>query len=54
MIIDFTLKSDMGPPLTHRLAPEQVVKELEEGGLRAQIVQSETLPKQYVIRGAKP
>jgi ubiquinone/menaquinone biosynthesis C-methylase UbiE len=54
MIVDFTLESDMGPPLTHRLAPEQVVKELEEGGLRAQIVPSETLPKQYVIRGAKP
>jgi ubiquinone/menaquinone biosynthesis C-methylase UbiE len=53
MIVDFTLESDMGPPANHRLAPEQVVKELEAGGLRSQIV-GETLPKQYVVRGAKP
>jgi len=53
LIVDFTRESDMGPPAEHRLAPEQVVRELESGGLRAQIVQSETLPKQYVVRGEK-
>jgi ubiquinone/menaquinone biosynthesis C-methylase UbiE len=54
LVVDFTLESDIGPPAKHRLAPEQVVKELEAGGLRAQIVQAETLPKQYVVRGEKP
>jgi ubiquinone/menaquinone biosynthesis C-methylase UbiE len=54
LIVDFTLESDMGPPVSHRLPPEQVVSELEAGGLRAQIVQGEALPKQYVVRGAKP
>jgi len=54
MIVDFTAESDMGPPLAHRLAPEQVVEELRKGGLRAEVVPSETLPKQYVVRGSKP
>jgi ubiquinone/menaquinone biosynthesis C-methylase UbiE len=53
MVVDFTLDSDTGPPLAHRLAPEQVIKELEGGGLRASVVAAETLPKQYVIRAVK-
>jgi len=53
LIVDFTRESDLGPPAKHRLAPNQVAKELETGGLRAEIV-SETLPKQYAVRGAKP
>jgi SAM-dependent methyltransferase len=52
MIVDFTLESDQGPPKEHRLSAEQVVKELEGGGLRAEVVASETLPKQYVVKGA--
>jgi SAM-dependent methyltransferase len=51
-VVDFTLDSDMGPPKEHRLPPEDVVKELEAGGLRGEIV-NETLPKQYVVRGTK-
>ena len=51
-VIDFTLESDMGPPKEHRVAPEDVVKELEAGGLRAAIV-PEQLPKQYVVRGER-
>ena len=53
MVVDYTLDSDMGPPADHRLAPEQVVKELEGGGLRASVVEAETLPKQYVVRAVK-
>lgn len=52
LIVDFTLESDQGPPREHRLTPEQVVKELEGGGLRAEIVRGETLPKQYLVRGS--
>jgi ubiquinone/menaquinone biosynthesis C-methylase UbiE len=50
VIVDFTLESDVGPPASHRLAPERVVQELETAGLAARIVE-ETLPKQYVVRG---
>jgi SAM-dependent methyltransferase len=52
LIVDFTLESDQGPPKEHRLSPEQVMKELEGGGLRAEIVRGETLPKQYLVRGS--
>ncbi len=49
-IVDFTLESDRGPPAQHRLSAEQVVAELEAGGLRATVVRDEQLPKQYLVR----
>ncbi|MFO7181738.1 MAG: methyltransferase domain-containing protein [Pseudomonadota bacterium] len=49
-VVDFTRESDIGPPVQHRLSPEQVLRELEGGGLKAEIVK-ESLPKQYVVRG---
>jgi len=52
LIVDFTLESDQGPPKEHRLSAEQVVKELEGGGFRAEVVRGETLPKQYLVRGS--
>jgi SAM-dependent methyltransferase len=52
-IIDFTLDSDFGPPAQYRLPAEQVVRELEQGGLRAQIVEPEPLPNQYVVRAVR-
>ena len=52
LIVDFTLESDQGPPKEHRLTAEQVVKELEAGGFRAEVVRGETLPKQYLVRGS--
>ncbi len=51
-VVDYTLESKMGPPKQHRLAPEQVVAELEAGGLKAEILK-EDLPEQYVVRGAR-
>lgn len=51
LVVDFTLESDVGPPKEHRLTEATVKSELERGGLRARIVESETLPKQYVVRG---
>jgi ubiquinone/menaquinone biosynthesis C-methylase UbiE len=50
LIVDFTLDADMGPPKEHRLSAEQVIKELEGGGLSAEMVKGETLPKQYLVR----
>jgi predicted methyltransferase len=52
LIVDFTLESDQGPPKEHRLSAEQVKKELEAGGFRAEVVRGETLPKQYLVRGS--
>jgi predicted methyltransferase len=49
-VVDFTLESELGPPVAHRLAPEQVVRELEQGGLRAEIIAAEQLPRQYMVR----
>ena len=53
-IVDFTADSDIGPPARYRVSPEQAVSELQGGGLKAEIVQGETLPKQYIVRGARP
>jgi predicted methyltransferase len=51
-VVDFTLEAKYGPPREHRLAPEQVKKELEAGGFKAEIA-AETLPEQYVVIGRK-
>ena len=53
-IVDFTADSDIGPPARYRVSPEQAVSEIQDGGLKAEIVQGETLPKQYIVRGARP
>lgn len=52
-IVDYTLDADQGPPAKYRLAPEQVVSELEHGGLHAEVVTPEPLPKQYIIRAQR-
>jgi ubiquinone/menaquinone biosynthesis C-methylase UbiE len=52
-IVEVTKKSAHGPPRHHRLAPEQVIRELEAGGLKAKLVK-ESLPRQYVVVGKKP
>ena len=53
MIVDFTMEAEHGPPKMHRIAPEDVKKELETAGLKGEIAQ-ETLPEQYVVLGRKP
>jgi predicted methyltransferase len=53
LVVDFTLESDIGPPRNHRLTPEQVTSELDAGGLDAEIVTNEALPKQYLVRGTR-
>jgi SAM-dependent methyltransferase len=52
-IVDFTLEADQGPPAEYRIPAEQVVRELEQGGLHAQVVEPEPLPKQYIVRAAR-
>ena len=52
LIVDFTLETDKGPPVKHRIPPEKVMAELAAGGLDATIIE-EALPDQYVIKGRK-
>ncbi|MAE67429.1 MAG: methyltransferase type 11 [Phycisphaeraceae bacterium] len=50
VIVDFTLDAPEGPPQAMRLAPEQVMRELEAGGLRPELLK-ESLPRHYVVAG---
>lgn len=52
-VVDFDRDSPSGPPVQERLEPEQVIAELEGGGLEAALVE-ETLPRQYVVVGRRP
>ncbi|MDJ0788316.1 MAG: methyltransferase domain-containing protein [Myxococcota bacterium] len=52
-VVDFDLDAPRGPPRRHRLAPEQVVRELAEGGLEAEVL-AESLPLQYIVVGRRP
>ncbi|WP_428265864.1 class I SAM-dependent methyltransferase [Haliangium sp.] len=52
LVIDLTKESEHGPPPSARIPPEQVVEELRQAGLKAEIV-SESLPDQYAVRGTK-
>jgi predicted methyltransferase len=52
VVVDYTLDAERGPPKEHRITPEQVKKELEGGGLKAEIA-AETLPDHYVVIGRK-
>jgi ubiquinone/menaquinone biosynthesis C-methylase UbiE len=51
-VVDYTMDSPQGPPKSHRMPPEQVLRELAAGGLDAKIV-GEDLPYQYVVVGTK-
>jgi SAM-dependent methyltransferase len=53
VIVDFTMEAEDGPPPAMRLTPEQVIGDLEAGGLVADI-EEETLPDQYVVVGRLP
>lgn len=49
-VIDFTREAPMGPPRKHRLDPQRVVEELEQGGFEA-AVRDLGLPHQYAVVG---
>lgn len=51
-IVDFTLKTDKGPPLQHRLSKQRVATELAAAGLAA-VIADESLPDQYVVLGRR-
>jgi cyclopropane fatty-acyl-phospholipid synthase-like methyltransferase len=51
-IVDFTLTASRGPPAKLRIAPEQLIKELEEAGLAAK-VSLIGLPDQYIVEAER-
>jgi len=52
-IVDFTRESPTGPPLKHRLEPQQILDELALGGFEGELV-GEDLPRQFVVVGWRP
>lgn len=50
VVVDLTKESPHGPPPSERLLPEEVIAELEAGGLAAEAI-DETLPDQYIVVG---
>lgn len=52
VIVDFRRDATRGPPPEHRIAPEEIVKELSAAALDARVVDA-GLPEQYVVIGAK-
>jgi SAM-dependent methyltransferase len=49
-IVDFQRDSPDGPPKKHRLEPSEIVDELEQGGLEAEVHPLE-LDRQYIVVG---
>lgn len=52
VVVDFRHDAHRGPPPEHRIPPEEVVRELQAGGLAAHVVDA-GLPEQYVVVGAR-
>lgn len=52
-VVDFKKDARRGPPPAHRLAPEQVMSELREGGLTPERIEV-ALPEQYIVAGRRP
>lgn len=52
LVVDFTMQTSKGPPRAHRIEQSVVISELEQGGLRAAVVDV-GLPDQFVIKGER-
>jgi cyclopropane fatty-acyl-phospholipid synthase-like methyltransferase len=52
VVVDFTMDSPSGPPKEHRLPPEQIIEELQAGGLAARQI-DEDLPRQFIVVGSR-
>lgn len=52
-VVDFTQQAAHGPPVHHRVAPEQVVRELVDAGFEAKLA-AVTLPEQYAVVAKRP
>jgi predicted methyltransferase len=48
VIVDYEVESEIGPPKSMRLSPQQAIKELEAAGFRGEVVK-ESMPRHYVV-----
>lgn len=53
IVVDFRRDAHRGPPPEHRIAPEEVARELSAGGLAARVTEA-ALPEQYVVVATRP
>lgn len=53
VVVDFKPDAKRGPPKNHRVSAEQVVRELEAGGLPASVSPT-SLPEQYIVIATRP
>lgn len=53
IVVDFRRDAHRGPPPEHRIAPEEVARELSAGGLAARVSDA-ALPEQYVVVATRP
>jgi ubiquinone/menaquinone biosynthesis C-methylase UbiE len=53
IVVDFDKESPHGPPPEARLTPETIAADLSAAGLSAEVVDSDGLPYQYVVRGKR-
>ena len=53
IVVDFRRDAHRGPPPEHRIAPEEVARELSAGGLAVRVTDV-GLPEQYVVVGTRP
>jgi SAM-dependent methyltransferase len=52
VVVDFTQTTAMGPPVQHRIPPDQVAAELGAAGLGARVI-DESLPEQFIVVGTR-
>ncbi len=53
VVVDFTMKTKRGPKKSHKLAVSTIVSELEQAGLKTEVLKEE-LPDQYIIVAKNP
>lgn len=53
VVVDFELSAQEGPPVEMRLAPEQIILELEGAGFEVSRAE-ESMPRHYMIVGRRP
>ncbi len=51
VVVDFRRDAHQGPPPEHRIAPDEVERQLTAAGLSAHVVDA-GLPEQYVVVGS--
>jgi predicted methyltransferase len=52
VVVDYEVDAEVGPPQQMRLSPDQVIRQLEEAGFRAEVV-PESMPFHYMVVGHK-